>query len=239
MYVFIVPNLALKVVITVPYLQDVNFVTKFLIRNFFKDNNAVARAPYVIAPLSLYCQYISRGTLRDMRETLAASVPHLWSAGERAPASKREKKLILLYHNPHHWQLKFEESRMDSRRKQDEGHHRRRRRKGGRLASTFAAVGDGGRLLFHALAARYHTAQSDWEVRQVHGNESFAQTVRSFRAARFFIATHGPAMSNILFLVCMYVCVCVGLHLLRVRVILYIHPNIILHCTVYRGKVLR
>lgn len=133
-----------------------------------------------------------------MRETLAASIPHLWSAVVGMPAAAKEKKLILLYHDPYHWRLKFEESRMDIRRRPEES-NRRRRRRSGRVTSALAGGGD--RLLYHSLAARYHIAQSDWEVREVHGNESFAQTVKMFRVARFFIATHGTAMSNILFLV--------------------------------------
>lgn len=208
--------------------QDVNFVTKFLIRNFFKDNNAVARAPYVIAPLSLYCQFISRGTLMDMRKKLALSLPHLWYpvapgwSGQEV-RRKEEVKLILLYHNAEHWRLKFEEARTDSKaRLEGAGGGRRRRRKQSKAAAS-APPSVGNSALFHSLAARYHAAnvgdgvsagstteeeQGQWRVREFRGNESFDDTVRLFRAARFFIATHGGGMSNILFMVLPFECQC-------------------------------
>lgn len=183
--------------------QEVTFVTKFLIRNFFKENNAVAHAPYIITPLSLYCQYVSRGTLRRMRLQLAQSLPSIWNPQSFGDASY-EERTILLYFDADAWRLKFEEARSDSKQridaKQQSGNFRRKRRAA--AASIYSEQ------LFKALQSRYDSRiinkmmhSERWTVKAYLGNESFVDSVQLFRSTSIFIATHGKGMSNILFMV--------------------------------------
>ena len=162
-----------------------------------QDTNAVVVAPYIITPISHYCQFISRGILQQMRSSFARNLPY-WEK----PGSD-----ILIYHRSVNWRLKFEESRGDFDKKNSRprpAYPNRRSLPQGKeivqfLQQRYDFQGGGKAEDGHghgpgAVVVKRH-------VRVFNGNETLEETVRAFRRSKYFIGAHGGGMTNIMFMV--------------------------------------
>jgi hypothetical protein len=180
-----------------------------------QDTNAVVVAPFIITPLSHYCQYISRGTLKSMRRAFATNLSY-WNQGAAND--------ILLYHRSENWRLKFEESRGEFAKKNSRP----------RPAYPNRRSLPQGKEMFELLRRRYDPDSGDVDrrdqiyngtsirphrVRVFYGNESLEETIKMFRSARFFIGAHGGGMTNIMFMVTDLaepaICICIVIIVLQ------------------------
>lgn len=154
-----------------------------------QDTNAVVVAPYIITPISHYCQFISRGILRQMRTSFSRNLPYWEKPGND----------ILIYHRSVNWRLKFEESRGDFAKKNSRprpAYPNRRSLPQGKeiiqfLQQRYDFRGDG----------QQQPAVVKRNVRVFNGNETLEETVRLFRRSKYFIGAHGGGMTNIMFMV--------------------------------------
>ena len=161
-----------------------------------QDTNAVVVAPYIITPISHYCQFISRGILKQMRSSFARNLPY-WEK----PGSD-----ILIYHRSVNWRLKFEESRGDFDKKNSRPRpaypNRRSLPQGKEIVEFLQQRYDfqGGGKAENGpdgpgpVVVKRH-------VRVFNGNETLEETVRAFRRSKYFIGAHGGGMTNIMFMV--------------------------------------
>ena len=170
-------------------LADHNFVV--LARQ--QDMNAVVVAPYIITPISHYCQYISRSILKQMRSSFARNLPYWEKPGND----------ILIYHRSVNWRLKYEESKGQFSKKGSRP----------RPAYPNRRSLPQGKEIFDFLSRRYDFDYSGSNnssdrnsvvkrrVRIFGGNETLEETVRIFRRTKYFIGAHGGGMTNIIFMV--------------------------------------